>query len=172
MPLRIGFPWALGLVLTLLALAISADRPASAETTLTCPRLADAKPVGTCLSEQQLRRQFRAVCGHERAPDAQNPDICDAYAEYDRQKNTTFWESSDDLFDGYLHCGLGPADLKAAKIRFEAISGRGRLTKVVCVYEGDYSLTYRHKGKCRLAGSDAEKVECPGNPKACSFTCE
>jgi len=172
MPLRIGPSWALGLVLILLVLVAPGDAAQSAEVTLACPSLADAKPVGTCLSEQQLRRQFRAVCGRERAPDAQNPDICDAYAEYKRQKNTTFWESADGLFDGYLHCDLGPADLKAAKIRFEAMSTRGRLTKVVCVYEGNYSLTYRRKGKCRLTDTDAKKVECPGDPKACAFTCE
>jgi len=172
MPLRIGSFWALGLVLALMALAVSADRPASAETTLTCPSLADAKPVGECLSEQQLRRQFRAVCGRERAPDAQNPDICDAYAEYKRQKNTTFWESSNGLFDGYLHCSLTPTDLASAKIRFVTLASRGKLSKVVCVYEGDRSLTYRHKGKCRIAGSDAKKADCPGNAKACTFTCD
>jgi len=43
---------------------------------------------------------------------------------------------------------------------------------VVCVYEGDRSLTYRHKGKCRIAGSDEKKADCPGNAKACTFTCD
>jgi len=172
MPLQYGPLRALGLFVILLAMAVPIHGVQSAETKLTCPSLADAKPVGSCLSEQQLRRQFRAVCGHERAPDAQNPDICDAYAEYKRQKNTTFWESPDGLFDGYLHCNLTPAELASAKIRFVTLASRGKLSKVVCVYEGDRSMTYRHKGKCRIGETDVKKADCPGNPKACTFTCE
>ena len=150
--------------------------PATAGTEYSCPDLSQAKQVLDCPTDEELRRMFRSTCGGENAPDAKEPELCDAFAEFKRQKNNALWESADGEFMGYLTCNRPPEEIKKAKAAGIGIGRRGKLTKISCVYDGGVKMTRRTRETCTVPGMEIGKrgpmPTCGPDPATCKVVCE
>lgn len=164
---------------TILALAAAlfvTASPAMAGTEYACPDLSQAKQVANCPSEAELKQMFRSTCGGENAPDAKEPELCDAFAEFKRQKNNALWESADGEFMGYVTCNRPAAEIKKGMAAGIGLGRRAGMTKVTCIYDGDVRLSMRTRQACTVPGMEVGKrgpmPTCGPDPASCKVTCE
>jgi hypothetical protein len=145
--------------------------------TVFCPDISQARQIGVCPAEAEVKRMFEATCGFERDPNAANPEKCDSYAEFKRQKYNVLWESADGEFMSYASCAATPAEIKAAGLQSVAISQQNGLYKVACSYQGGTRFTMRTRAVCRIPGVKSSLVtirkQCEsGRADSCSVECE
>ena len=133
-----------------------------------CPDLSAAKQVNACPTEEELKHTYTGFCSDNAKAYAKETDTCPRYEDYRAMKNTALWESGDGVFDGYVSCDQPPAKVKALKASGMKVVKQGSITKLVCSYPNDITLTYRTKGACAVAGEAA----CAADPTSCRATCD
>ena len=138
-----------------LVVALAAAVPAAAET-VACPPLDTARQVGTCPTPEELKIGFSGYCSdNQRMYDKE--DTCVTFERYQALKDVSLWETPDGTFQGYLPCaGAVPKGLMPEKA---AVSTQGSITKLTCVYPGDFSLSRRGKGACKITEKTTAECE-------------
>lgn len=137
------------LVLALLFVA----SPALAEE-MRCPDLAQAVQVGDCPSEEQLKYSYGGYCGdNARMNDKGGDNSCVTLDEFKKLKNHALWEAGE--FQGYLHCNRSPAETRALGLKQLSVAPAGKLTRVVCTYEGGAMMVLRTRRACVQDGDRA-----------------
>lgn len=134
---------------------------------LTCPDLSTAMQVGSCPTEQDLKYTHIGYCSDNRRLYDKETGPCANYQDYRRLKNVALWEAGNSAFHGYLSCDLAPATIKAAKTAHIEVRTQGKITRVVCHYEGGITLTHRTRAECRVEGDG----DCAANPAGCKAVC-
>ena len=150
----------------LIALLLSGLAATAQAGVVACPDLASAVQVATCPSEDELRYTFKGYCSdNSRLYDKDvDTSLCVKYENYRERKNIALWESPDGAFSGYLSCDLNADAIKAAKPLKLEIARKSGMTRVVCTYGQDITLTHRTRSVCKPAGA------CGSD--GCSATCE
>jgi hypothetical protein len=151
--------------------------PVLAGTVIQCPDISQARQVGECPTEAEVKSMFKTTCGWERDPQAKKPDKCDTYAAFKALKYRSMWESSDGEFMGYVSCATPAAEIQAGKPREIAVSQKNGLYKIVCSYQGGAALTMRIRSVCKIPDAkptkyNVIKANCETNPSACRVECE
>ncbi|MBI3445563.1 MAG: hypothetical protein HY055_09435 [Magnetospirillum sp.] len=118
-----------------------------------CPDLGAAVQVGSCASEAELKWGFTGYCGDNARLYDKDDQICLSPENYNKVKDVSLWEVGE--FQGYLHCSLSPATVKASKFQSLGIIRTGSMTRVVCSYDNGLDLTYRTKAVCATQGDKA-----------------
>ncbi|MCC7167278.1 MAG: hypothetical protein IT565_06880 [Rhodospirillales bacterium] len=154
-------------VLAVMLAFFAALEPARAAETVACPDLAQARPVGDCPTEEQLRYSYLGYCGDDRRMYENDNVTCTAFERYRDLKNIVLWESADGAFQGYVSCALAPETVRTLKPFTMAASRQGALVKLVCAYPKDVALTRRSKTPCTVA-----KAECGPDGTACQARCD
>lgn len=137
-------------------------------TEVACPSLANAAPVASCPSEDELLFTFNGYCSDNARIYGKGAEVCTDYQLYRRKKNVALWETPDGSFHAYVSCDLPPAAVKQAKVSKITVGKDGKMTRVACSYGEDLIFSYRSKETCRTDGADA----CRSNPAACKATCD
>ncbi len=126
-----------------------------AERVYTCPDISKSAKVGSCSSDDELKRMFSNTCGwHDTEND--NPHasgICKNYSLFRKVKNTALWESGDGRFNGYLSCDTKENEIKASKLIKISIGQKLEWSRVICSYEGGSELVLRTRGICKIPGA-------------------
>ncbi|MDT8991299.1 hypothetical protein RQP54_10550 [Curvibacter sp. APW13] len=135
--------------------------------TLACPALAQARPVGACPSEEELRYTFTGYCSDDNKAYRGETDVCTDYQQYRALKNVALWESGDGNFDGYLSCSASPRERQKAKAQTMELVRQGKLTKLVCSYSNNQTLTHRTRAQCSV-----EVKDCGPEGSACRASCD
>lgn len=142
------------LVLATPALAPLALAPLAQAEEVACPDLSQATQVGDCPSEAQLRYSFAGYCGDDaRMNDKGSDTTCTSMDEFKKLKNHALWEAGE--FQGYLHCGRTPQETRALKLKQLSVAPAGKLTRVVCTYEGGAIMVLRTRRACVQQGDKA-----------------
>ncbi|OJX70246.1 hypothetical protein [Magnetospirillum sp. 64-120] len=135
-----------------LALLLAAT-PALAEE-VGCPDLSQAVQVGDCPSEAQLKYSYAGYCSDDaRMNDKGSDTSCTSLDEFKKLKNHALWEAGD--FQGYLQCSRAPQETKALKLLNLSVAPAGKLTRVVCSYEGGALMVMRTRRNCQQQGDKA-----------------
>ncbi|MCL4182568.1 MAG: hypothetical protein KJ011_03880 [Burkholderiaceae bacterium] len=135
--------------------------------TLTCPDLADARPVTACPGEEELRYTFIGFCSDNARLYDGRVDDCTDFARYRKSKNIALWESADGEFSGYPSCDLPPETIRAARPARIAVQRKGAVTQLICEYGNGIRFTHRTRATCRVEGSGS--CDTPGH---CRATCQ
>lgn len=139
----------------LLAVLLASLSLTASATTLVCPELSGAAQVNACPQEEELKYTYNGYCSDSAKAYANQTDSCIRYEDYRVMKNVALWESKDGVFDGYVSCDLPPAQVKALRPTGMQLEKQGKLNKLVCSYPNGVKFTYRTKGKCTVANSQA-----------------
>ena len=159
------------------AVSMFAAIPAMAGTVVQCPDISQAKQVGECPSEAEVKSMFEANCGWERDPNAKKPGKCDTYAAFKELRHRSMWESADGEFMGYVSCSKPAAEIKSGQPKEIAVSQKNGLYKVVCSYQSGAALTMRIRSVCRIPDAkptkyNVIKANCESDPSICRVECE
>jgi hypothetical protein len=146
---------------TLFALTLTAAAAATLLTTSSvraaeyvCPDLSQAVPLGECANAQQLEYTYAGYCSDDkRIYDKDDGDICVTLENYKKIKDNVLWEAG--AFQGYQHCGTPQSSIAAAKPTGVKIAASGKITRLICSYDGANDMVLRLRGQCRLDGDKA-----------------
>lgn len=158
------------MILTLLA------HPLQAETVLLCPDMAQAKQVGECAAEDEIKSMFKRTFGLSCDPQAKDSMECEKYAQFKMKKYSALWESSDGVFMGYVTCNSSAAEISKAKPSSVSISQKNGLHKITCKYQEGVSLSMRTRNDCRVTDATGATVitraSCKGDASNCKIVCD
>ncbi|MDR2839147.1 MAG: hypothetical protein LBV49_11385 [Azonexus sp.] len=147
-------------LVALLPLPVLADE-------LICPDLKTLAQVNACPTDEELQHTYHGYCSDDNNAYGKKTDTCPHFEDYRKMKNVARWESADGRFDGYLSCDLPDAAWRDGKPGGIALAMQGKITKVVCSYPNNITLTYRTRENCTVAEAKA----CADDPTACRATC-
>lgn len=139
----------------LAAVVLAALSVTASAATFVCPDLSAVAQVNACPLEEELKFTYNGFCSDTAKAYANQTDSCIRYDDYRAMKNVAMWESADGAFDGYISCGLPPAQVKALKPAGMTLEKLGKLTKLVCSYDKGIRLTHRTRANCTVANSQA-----------------
>ncbi len=139
----------------LAAVVLAALSVTASAATFVCPDLSTAAQVNACPPEEVLKFTYSGFCSDNAKAYANQTDSCIRYDDYRAMKNVAMWESADGAFDGYISCGLPPAQVKALKPAGMTLEKLGKLTKLVCSYDKGIRLTHRTRANCTVANAQA-----------------
>lgn len=134
---------------------------------LSCPDMGQARQVGACPSEDELRYTFSGYCSDDNKAYRGETDVCTSYPAYRALKNVALWESRDGAFDGYLSCSASPRERQMAKAQTLELVRQGKINKLVCTYSNLQTLTLRTRAQCRVDVKD-----CGPEGTACQASCD
>ncbi len=164
------FTMMLTLALTLMTSSVHAG------TVLLCPDMTQAKQVGECAAEDEIKSMFKRTYGLECDPQLKNSMECEKYAEFKKQKYSALWESSDGEFMGYVTCASPAAEIKNEKPSSVMLSQKNGLYKITCNYQEGVTLSMRTRDVCRVSGASSSAViaraNCNGDANNCKIECE
>ena len=154
---------------TTLATLLLLGTTAALAAPLSCPDLSTAAQVAICPAETELQITYRSYCSDDARMKDKGEDMmtCVSYENYLKKKNVALWESKEGEFQGYVHCDLPAAKVKAAKAVRVEVSKVGKVTRVACTYEDGIVFTHRTKAACKVEGDG----RCAGSP-ACKAECD
>jgi hypothetical protein len=156
------------LVLVVLALLSGSALSTAQAGTLSCPDLSAAVQAGACPSEEELRYTFNGYCSDDARAYETDSLICADFKNYRALKNTSFWESKDGAFQGYISCDTPAATIRAARASAISVVKKGSISRVICSYTDGITLTHRSKGACQVT----DAANCATDPAACKARCD
>lgn len=140
--------------------------PVLAET-VSCPDLSQARQVGACPSEEELKYTFTGYCSDDNKAYRGETDVCTDYQAYRSLKNVALWESADGLFSAYLSCGPTGAKLPQRGTFTLRALPQGKLTRLVCNYAEGIAFTHRTRAQCRV-----DVASCSATATDCKAVCD
>lgn len=135
--------------------AVFAAQSVWAESVYTCPDIAQAKQVGDCPSDEEMKRMFMSSCGLSDTK-GENPHakgLCKNFVMFSKAKNTALWESGDGEYMGYITCDQPAAKIKAGKLIKVSLGQKGVMDRIICGYEGGAELVLRTRQTCEIPGA-------------------
>ncbi|MEW5728132.1 MAG: hypothetical protein AB1918_09940 [Pseudomonadota bacterium] len=127
--------------------------PAALAETIACPDLSAAAQVGSCPTPQELKWGFTGYCSDNARMTDKDAVTCTSIEEYKKLKDVALWEAGE--FQGYLHCSLPAATVKASKPSGVKVDRAGTMNRVTCSYDNDVALSWRTRKSCRAEGTTA-----------------
>ncbi|TVO74213.1 hypothetical protein [Sedimenticola selenatireducens] len=147
-----------------------------AGTVLLCPDMSQAKQVGECVTEDEIKNMFKRTFGLECDPQLKDSMECEKYAEFKQKKYSALWESFDGEFMGYVTCNAPASEISNGKPSSVAISQTNGLYKITCNYQKGVSLSMRTRNVCRVGAAPSSAVvtraSCDGDANNCKIECD
>lgn len=150
--------------------------PAHAGSVLLCPDMSQAKQVGECVTEDEIKSMFKRTHGLKCDPQSKDSMECKKYAAFKQDKYSALWESSDGDFMGYVTCDTPASEIKKSQPMSVALSQKNGLYKITCNYQEGVALSMRTRDVCRVTDKKdsavVSRANCNGDADNCKIVCD